>query len=55
MSPLEQKWLDLEKELQEETDFIRKLEIRDEILDIKRQLNLLKPIDSDYECEGCGS
>lgn len=45
----------LEQKLKEETDFGAKLEIKDEILAIKKELGMIKPPDSPYECEGCSA
>lgn len=45
----------LEERLKQETDFSAKLEIKDEILDVKKKLGMIKPPDSPYECEGCSA
>lgn len=46
---------ELEKELAEAEDFMRKMEIKDEILELRRKIGLVKPPDSPYECEGCSA
>lgn len=46
---------DLEERLKQETDFSAKLEIKDEILEVKKKLGMIKPPDSPYECEGCSA
>lgn len=45
----------LEERLKQETDFSSKLEIKDEILEVKKKLGMIKPPDSPYECEGCSA
>lgn len=45
----------LESELSETADFIRKMEIKDEILELRRKIGLVKPPESPYECEGCSA
>jgi hypothetical protein len=45
----------LEDELKESDDFMRKMEIKDEILELRRKIGLVKPPDSPYECEGCSA
>ena len=36
-------------------DFVEQLEIADQIHTIQMKLNGVKPTDSYFECEGCGS
>ncbi len=36
-------------------DFVEQLEIADQIHTIEMKLNGVKPTDSYFECEGCGS
>jgi hypothetical protein len=45
----------LERELAEVDDFMRKMEIKDEILELRRKIGLVKPPESPYECEGCSA
>ena len=45
----------LEQELAEVEDFIQKMEIKDEILELRRKAGLIKPPESPYECEGCSA
>ena len=45
----------LEKQISEETDFTRKMELKDELLELKRKQGKIKPPDQDIECFGCGS
>jgi acetolactate synthase small subunit len=37
------------------TDFMERLEIEDKILELKKSAGMIKPPDSPYMCEGCGS
>lgn len=44
-----------EKELPENQDFMKQLEIQDKAHNIKMKLNGVRPTDSYVECIGCGS
>lgn len=44
-----------EKELPENQDFMKQLEIQDKAHNIKMKLNGVRPTDSYIECIGCGS
>lgn len=48
---------ELEAQLEQEQSLFGKLNIMDQILELKKQSGLvsLKPPDSQYECIGCGS
>lgn len=45
----------LEQELAEVEDFMKKMEIKDEILELRRKAGMIKPPESPYECEGCSA
>ena len=36
-------------------DMMKDMEIRDEIHELEMKLNNVKPTDSKFDCEGCGS
>lgn len=49
------KLLQLEEMLAQEKNFEAKMEIKDTILSLKRDLGMVKPPDSPFDCEGCSA
>ncbi len=45
----------LENMLAQEKSFEAKMEIKDAILSLKRDLGMVKPPDSPFDCEGCSA
>lgn len=45
----------LEEMLAQEKNFEAKMEIKDTILSLKRDLGMVKPPDSPFDCEGCSA
>jgi hypothetical protein len=45
----------LENKLKDAVDLDQKLEIKDQILEIKTKHNLIQSSDSPYTCEGCSA
>ena len=45
----------LENMLAQEKSFEAKMEIKDAILSLKRDLGMVRPPDSPFDCEGCSA
>ncbi len=46
---------DLESKMSKTEDFVEKIELADQVHNIKMKLNGVKPTDSHIDCIGCGS
>jgi len=55
LKAIETKIYDVEAEMAETNDMMLKFKLADELMRLKKEIGIVKPPDSPYECEGCGA